>query len=115
MRYKNMAKSNEEILRENATAGFEAFEEKTLKLTKESIFNKAFEINAKNEIHGYLCDCATEDLDKEEIEVLVRLGDAVIEELYQYFVDTDNVSIMFYSEITEWVEDFCQGVMKGEI
>lgn len=114
MRYKNMAKSNVEILR-NATVGFEAFEEKTLKLTKKSIFNKAFEINAKNEIYGYLCDCASEDLDEEEIEVLVKLGDAVIEELYQYFVDTDNASIMFYSEITEWVEDFCQGVLKGEI
>lgn len=115
MRYKNMAKSNVEILRENATAGFKAFEEKTLKLSKESIFDKAFEINAKIEIHGYLCDCADEDLDDEEIKVLTELGVTVIEELYQYFLDIDNASVMFYSEITEWVEDFCQGVLKGKI
>lgn len=115
MRYKNMAKSYVEILRENATSGFEAFEEKMLKLTKESIFDRAFEINAKKEIHGYLCDCAAEDLDDEEIKVLAELGVAVIEELYQYFLDIDNASVMFYSEITEWVEDFCQGVLKGEI
>lgn len=115
MRMKKMARSNAEILRENATAGFEAFEEKMLKNTKESIFNNAYEINARNEIHGYLCDCATEYLDEEEIKVLIELGDTVVDALYDYFSEAENVSIMYYSDITEWVEDFCQGVLKGEI
>lgn len=102
-------KSNVEILSENATAGYEAFEEQMLKMTKEQIFNNAYEINARNEIHGYLRDCATEDLDEEEIEVLIELGDTVVNVLYDYFSKAENVSIMYYSDITEWVKDFCQG------
>ena len=107
-------KSNVEILSENATAGYEAFEEQMLKMTKEQIFNNAHEIHAKTEIHGYLHDCAHEDLDEWEIEVLVGLGTAVIEKLYDYFSDVDNASIMFYSDITEWVEDFCEEALKDE-
>ncbi len=108
MEQKNKTKSNVEILAENTTAGFQAFEEHMLTMTKESIFNNAHEINAKKEIHGYLCDCAYEDLDEEELDVLVGLGTAVIEKLYDYFSKTENASIMHYSDITEWVEDFCE-------
>lgn len=107
-------KSNVAILSENATAGYEAFEERMLKMTKESIYNNAHEIHAKVEIHGYLCDCAAEDLDEDEIEVLVGLGTAVIEKLYDYFSDVDNASIMYYSDITEWVQDFCEEAANVE-
>lgn len=107
-----MKKSNAEILFDNVNVGFKAFEEQMLKLNSKEVFDRAFEINAKNEIHGYLCDCATENLDENEIEVLAGLGDAVIDELYRYFMGVDNASIMFYSDITEWVEDFCEEVMK---
>lgn len=115
MRMKNMARSNAEILQKNATAGFEAFEEKMLKNTKESIFNNAYEINARNEINGYLCDCATEELEEDEIKVLIEFGDAVVDILYERYLKTDNASIMCYSDITEWVEDYCQEVLEGEI
>lgn len=114
MRLNDMTVKSEK-LREHATAGFEAFEAKVLFMTKKDIFNKAYEINAKNEIYGYLCACATEDLDEKHIDVLLKLGENVIETLYDYFLGKDYASIMFYSEITEWVEDFCQGVLKGEI
>lgn len=107
-------KSNVEILSENATVGYEAFEEQMLKMTKEQIFNNAHEIHAKTEIHGYLCDCAHEDLDEDEIEVLVGLGTAVIEKLYDYFSEIDNASIMYYSDITEWVQEFCEEADEDE-
>lgn len=114
MGQKNNARTNIAILSDNATAGYEAFEEQMLKMTKESIFNNAHEIHAKTEIHGYLCECAEDDLDEDEIEVLVGLGTAVIEKLYDYFSDTDNASIMYYSDITEWVQDFCEEAVKDE-
>lgn len=110
-----MEKNNSEILLDNANKGFKEFEKKLLKLSKENIFDKAFEINAKNEIHGYLCDCSLEDLDDSEIEVLVSLGTSVIDILFDYFMLKDNASIMYYSDTREWVEEFCEGVLKGEI
>ncbi len=108
---KNMAKSiaeNAAILFDNANAGFKAFEKQMLRLSSKEVFDRAFEINAKNEIHGYLCGCAIDDLDGDEIEVLVGIGDTVIDELYEYFLNEPNASIMFYSDITDWVKDYCQ-------
>ncbi len=104
-------KSNAELLFENANAGFKAFEEKMLGMSKQQIFNEAHEINAKNEIHGFLCDCAADELGHAELEVLVQLGEAVIDELYAYYLGVDNASVMFYADITEWVEDFCTEAM----
>lgn len=110
-----MTKSNAEILFNHANAGFNAFEVKMLAMSKQQIFNNAHEINAKNEIHGYLCECSLEDLDDSEIEVLVSLGTSVIDILFDYFMSKDNASIMYYSDTREWVEEFCEGVLKGEI
>ena len=107
-------KSNVEILSENATAGYEVFEERMLKMTKESIYNNAHEIHAKVEIHGYLCDCAADDLNEEEIEVLVGLGVEVVKILYDYFSEKDDASIMYYSDITDWVRDFCEEAANVE-
>lgn len=112
MRLENMAKTNAENLFENANAGFKVFEEQMLKKSGREIFDNAYEINAKNEIHSYLCDCSVDELGNDEIKVLVGLGDAVIDELYEYFMGVDNASIMFYSDITEWVEDYCRGGNK---
>lgn len=110
-----MTKSNAEILRENATSEFEVFKGAMLKSPNDIIFRSVFEINAKNEICGYLCVCAAEDLDEEELGILAELEGSVIETLYNYFLGAENASIMFYYEIAEWVHDFCQGVLKHEI
>lgn len=107
--------SNADKLFANANAGFNAFEAKMLEMSKQQIFNNAYEINAKNEIHGYLCDCAAEELEEDEVAVLVALGEEIIEELYDYFSETDNASIMYYHDISEWVHDFCEEAMKNEV
>lgn len=101
-----------DVLFENANAGFKAYEEKMLCMSKKQIFDKAYEINAKNEIHGYLCDCAIQELDEDDIEVLVSKGENVIEELYAYYISIDNASVMYYSDITEWITDFCREALK---
>lgn len=110
-----MEKSKENILSENATAEFKAYEEKMLVLSKKELFNTAYQIHAMNEIYGYLCDCATQDLKEEEIDVLLGLGDNVIATLYSHYLSVDYASIMYYSDITEWVQDFCEGMIKNEI
>lgn len=103
------------IVFENAVAGYKSFEAEMLMLSKKEIFDKAYEINARNEISGYLCDCAEADLDGQEIKVLADLGGAIIDVLYEYFQNVDNASIMFYEDIKEWIEDFCEEAMKNEI
>lgn len=103
------------VLFENATAEFKVYEEKMLELSKKQLFDSAYQIHAKNEIYGYLCDCAIEDLKSEEIDVLLGLGDNVIKTLYGFYLSVDNASIMYYSHITEWVRDFCKGMIEDEI
>ena len=106
-----MTKSNIEILKENVTAEFEAFKKEILELPKELIFDKMYEINAKNEIRGYICDCAAKELNDEEIKILAELSELeinVIEELYRYLLFTDAASVMFCSEIAKWVKTYCQ-------
>lgn len=107
-----MEKNKENILFENATAEFKAYEEEMLALSKKELFNTAYQIHAKNEIYGYLVDCATQDLKDEEIDVLLGLGDNVIATLYNYYLSVDYASIMYYSHITEWVQDFCEVMIK---
>lgn len=104
-----------DILSDFATEAFKAFEAEMLGKTQKEIFDKAGEIYAKNEIHGYLCDCANEDLEGYEIKVLADLGTSVIEKLFQYYLDTNGASVTYYSDITEWVEDFCEEAMKNEV
>lgn len=97
----------QKVLRENATTGFEVFQKTMLKNSKVSVFDKAYEIHAKNEIHGYLCDAAVSDLTREEVEILISLGSTIIDVLYDYFLDVENASIMYYADVVEWVRDFC--------
>lgn len=103
------------IVFENAVAGYKSFEAETLALSKKEIFDKAYEINARNEISGYLCDCIEDDLEGYEIKVLADLGGAIVDVLYEYFQNVDNASVMFYEDIKEWIEDFCEEAMKDEV
>lgn len=104
-----------DILSDFATEAFKAFEDEMLGKSKKEVFDNAGKIYTMNEIHGYLCDCAREDLDGHEIKVLADFGDTVLDRLYYRYLDTNGASVAYYSEITEWLEDYCEELTANEI
>lgn len=87
---------------------FEEYEKKILNLSKEEIFNKAFEINAMMEITNFFQD--TDCLTDEQYKILLKADEikgSLIEKLYGFFLSVNDSSVNNYEDISQWIGWFC--------
>lgn len=91
----------------NLTKEFESYKKYILTLSKEDIFNRAFEINFYTEVYNYLKYLPQEDVEKYKIKSLYMW------ELFNFFIDCEeyNYSINDPKGILKLVKDF--NIMKG--
>lgn len=87
---------------------FEDFAIETCKLSKEDIFDKAYEINVKTQIKDFFDMNELLDEDYEILEKANREDKGhLLDDLYSFYLNREFAKVDSFEDVQEWIEWFC--------
>lgn len=103
----------ENAIKEIVNSEFNAFQEELLKKSPVEVFQKNYEIYVKTEFLDTILEW---DMDEEYYVALYQDKDkGILQQLYDDFLGSDNVSVEDYGETIEFIEDYCKYYHKDII
>ena len=102
-----------QAVKEIVNSEFKMSQEELLKKTSVEVFQKNYEIYVKTEL---LEAILTTEMDEEYYVALYQDKDkGILQQLYDDFLGSDNVSVEDYGETVEFIEDYCKYYHKDII
>lgn len=98
------------IIEENAMKEFAAFREVEIAKKKENIFYDCHKISFFCELHEFLTyesDYLISQFEERELKIVAKTGFGFIEDLYGYYLDTENASISNYEATGDLIRWYC--------
>ena len=103
----------ENAVKEIVNSEFKAFQEELLKKSPVEVFQKNYEIYVKTEFLDTILEW---DMDEKYYVALYQDKDkGIIQQLYDDFLGTDDVSVETYNETASFIKDYCEYYHKDII